>query len=232
MINLKVERFTFGSKEQNGNLFTFCPSEPNEKMFALLHFLNFFMNKKIKIAGVIVMTAGLAAASLIAIAATTTTSTPAGTKVQVKSQIAEEKMLRIRGFIDNMENRFNVHIRNLDSLAQRIQNRIDKLVGEGKDMSKVQAKLNEAKTKIQEAKDELAKLKQGVDDMLSSASPKKAFINVKGKLVKAVTAKIKAAHKALVDTIVILRKEAEPTAAATSTIATSTAPIPGASTQQ
>lgn len=190
------------------------------------------MNKKIKIAGVIVMTAGLAAVSLIAVAATTTTSTPAGTKVQVKSQIAEEKLFRIRGFIDNMENRFNVHIRNLDSLAQRIQNRIDKLVGEGRDMSNAQVKLNEAKIKIQEAKDELAKLKQGVDDMLLSASPKKAFINVKGKLVKAVTVKIKAAHKALVDTIVILRKEAEPTAAATSTIATSTAPIPGASTQQ
>lgn len=185
------------------------------------------MNKKIKIAGVIVMTAGLAAVSLIAVAATTTTSTPAGTKVQVKSQIAEEKLFRIRGFVDNMENRFNIHIRNLDSLAQRIQNRIDKLVGEGKDMFKVQTKLNEAKTKIQEAKDELTKLKQGVEDMLLSASPKKTFTNVvKGKLVKAVIVKIKAAHKALVDTIVILRKEAGPAAA------TSTAPTSGTSTQQ
>ena len=176
------------------------------------------MNKILKIIGLVVLTSGLLGNVASAAATTSVTDKTGLTK-------AQEKIARIRNFTSAMEHRFDVIAGNLDSLAKRIENKIAELSQEGKDMTQAKAKLNDAKLKIQDAKVELTNLKQGVETMLTSSDPKKAFYNVRVKLVKNVMGKIKIAHQALVDTIKTIKQAggAQGTGATTTSSGTSTA---------
>lgn len=137
-----------------------------------------------------------------------------------------QRMQAARNFAMKMGNRFDVNLRTLTSLSSRVSNRINKLVEQGADMTEAKAKLNGANLKIQEAKDSLVSLQQGIESAIVSAQPKKAFAAIKVNSIKGVMDKIKAAHKALVDTIVILQKTAKSqNVTATSTPATSTPSI-------
>lgn len=128
---------------------------------------------------------------------TSATGTPAAT--------AAAKKARLQEAVTNMERSFEARITGLEGLAGRIQTRIGKLQLEGKDMTAATAKLTEAQKRITEAKTELATLKKADVAMVASAKPATAFGNVKNKYAKNITVKIKAAHKALVETIVLMK---------------------------
>ena len=138
------------------------------------------------------------------------TGTPAAT--------AAAKKARLQDAVTVMERSFEVRIAGLEGLARRIQTRIGKLQSEGKDMTAASAKLAEAQKRITEAKTELAALKKADTAMVASAKPATAFGNVKNKFAKNVTAKIKATHATLVETVVIMKGQGVPTA-------TSSAPV-------
>lgn len=136
---------------------------------------------------------------------------PATTKVVPKTattSVAEAKAAkkaRLQEAVTKMERSLEARVGNLDSLAARIQTRIGKIQAEGKDMTAASAKLVEAQKKIAEAKAELAKLKTANATMVASAKPATAFANIKNRSAKTVVVKIKEAHKALVDTITIMK---------------------------
>lgn len=125
------------------------------------------------------------------------TGTPAAT--------AAAKKARLQEAVANMERSFEARIAGLEGLAGRIQTRIGKLQLEGRDMTAATAKLAEAQKRITEAKTELATLKRADVAMIASAKPATAFGNVKNRYAKNITTKIKAAHKALVETIVLMK---------------------------
>lgn len=115
------------------------------------------------------------------------------------------KKAKLQNAVTKLEGSFMVRISNLDGLAARIQTRIGKLQQGGKDMTVASVKLAEAQKLIAEAKTELANLKKADTAMVASAKPATAFAAIKNKTAKNVVVKIKAAHKALVDTIVIMK---------------------------
>jgi len=118
---------------------------------------------------------------------------------------AAAKRARLQGAVTAMERNFEVRITGLESLAGRIQTRIAKVQISGGDMTAASVKLAAAQTLIGEAKAELANLKKADTTMVAAARPATAFGNVKNRFAKNVTTKIKAAHAALVETIVIMK---------------------------
>lgn len=128
-------------------------------------------------------------------------------KNQLKSKLTEEKINKVRGSFAKIENRFNVHTRNLDSLAQRIENWVIRASQEGKDVISAQANLNDAKMKIQEAQEAAIKLRTDIDDMIYADNPKEKFGIIKNDMTKNVAEKIKAAHRALVQVIISLKNQ-------------------------
>lgn len=127
------------------------------------------------------------------------------------------KKAKLQEAVRKMEQSLETRIMNLDGLAARIQTRIAKIQMEGKDTTVANAKLAEARAAIMAARTELENLKKADAAMVASAKPATGFVNIKNKTAKNVVVKIKAAHKALVDAIVIMKGQGAP-GAATSTI--------------
>lgn len=135
---------------------------------------------------------------------------PGGAPAQIgTTSMAPSPMMtkkeRLQEAVKKLENSLEVRITNLDSLAARIQTRIAKLQQGGKDMTAATVKLAEAQKAIAVAKAELAILKKADATMVASKKPATAFATIKTKTAKNVTVKIKAAHKALVDTVVLMK---------------------------
>lgn len=125
------------------------------------------------------------------------------------------KKMRLQNAVAGLEQSLETRIMNLEGLALRIQTRITKIQSGGKDMSAASAKLAEAQAAIAAARTELANLKKANVAMIASAKPATAFASIKAKTAKNVVIKIKAAHKALVDAIVIMKGQGTPGAATT-----------------
>ena len=144
---------------------------------------------------------------------------PAVTTVASSSPVdaKTEKKARLQEAVMRLEHSLDVRIANLDGLAGRIQTRIAKVQLEGKDMTAANAKLGEAKKAIADARAALTALQKADAAMVASTKPATAFANIKNKTAKNVVVKIKAAHKALVDTVVIIKGQMMP-ASATSTV--------------
>lgn len=127
------------------------------------------------------------------------------------------KKAKLQEAVGRMENSLQVRIANLDDFAQRIQSRMAKMQTEGKDMTAANAKFAEAQKAIALAKTEMANLKKADAAMIASTKPATAFVNIKNKTAKNVVVRIKAAHAALVDVIVIMKGQGT-SASATSTV--------------
>lgn len=153
---------------------------------------------------------------------TTTTQQVIATSTKVTATSTITKKARLQDAVSKMERSFEVRITGLEGLAARIQTRIAKTELGGKDMTAAKTALTEAQKRIAEAKAELVSLKKADVAMVASAKPATAFVNIKNKFAKNVTTKIKAAHKALVDTITIMKGQGV-TTPSTATSSTSTA---------
>ncbi|HAL24251.1 TPA: hypothetical protein DDZ49_02445 [Candidatus Wolfebacteria bacterium] len=127
------------------------------------------------------------------------------------------KKVRLQEAVRKVEQSLMVRITNLEGLAAKIQARIAKIQAEGKDMTLANTKLADAQKAIVAAKAELAILTKADTAMIASAKPATGFANIKNKTAKNVVVKIKAAHKALVDVIVIMKGQGTP-GSATSTV--------------
>jgi hypothetical protein len=136
------------------------------------------------------------------------TSIPVTTSAPISAK--EAKQAKLQGAITKMENDLQVRITNLDSLASRIQTRIGKMQQEGKDVTAATTALVNAQKIIASAKTDLVTLQKRISTMVVSKTPTAGFATVKKSATLGVAAKIKAAHKALVDTIVIMKRQGTP----------------------
>lgn len=127
------------------------------------------------------------------------------------------KKARLQEAVTGLERSFEARIMGLDGIAGHIQTRIAKLQMEGKDMTLVNAKFAAAQKLISAAKADLASLKKANATMVASKKPAVAFGTIKNKLVKNSTNRIKAAHAALVETIVLMKGSGSSSSATSST---------------
>lgn len=173
------------------------------------------------IAGAVVLGVGTVAHAQTPVApATAPQVTPVVPTMATPTQPVDAKAAKkakLQEAARKVEQSLEVRIANLESLAARIQTRIGKMQLEGKDVTAANIKLTEARAAIAVAKTELNNLKKADAVMVASAKPATAFANIKNKTAKNVVTRIKAAHKALVDTIVLMKGQGTPSSA-TSTI--------------
>lgn len=121
-------------------------------------------------------------------------------KAEMKKKFGEVRSQRIEQFFAKMTEKFENAIDRLNSMAEKIQARIDAAVANGKDMTKAKADLAVAQTKIDEAEKGLADAKTKYAELGASTDAKKKFAEVKT-LVQGVEQKVKDAHAALVRAI-------------------------------
>lgn len=134
------------------------------------------------------------------------------------------KKARLQEAVMKLENSLQVRVTNLEDIAMRVQSRIAKMQQAGNDTNAATLKLMEAQEAIAAAKTDLATLKKADVAMVASAKPLAAFANIKNKTAKNVVVKIKAAHKALVEVVVLIKGQGTPGAVpAAATSSTSTA---------
>lgn len=133
-----------------------------------------------------------------------------------RAKIAEKAKQKIRTYFVRMAARFEAALAREKKLGDRIQSRIDKAKERGKNISKAQNALDQARTKWQEAKAALDSAKSKLEGMLESADPKAAFQDIQ-KLVSESRDKIKAVHAALVEAVRQLKGIGEGGASATTT---------------
>jgi hypothetical protein len=117
-----------------------------------------------------------------------------------KERLGELKAGRIEAFFAQMVRRMEAAIDRLEKLADRMATRLDKFEDSGKDVADFRIGLDMARDLLVAAETSLDEAKEAFNDMSLSENYKTAFQEVK-RLVRDVAAKIKDAHKALVDVI-------------------------------
>jgi len=121
-------------------------------------------------------------------------------KEEMNKKFGEKRSERIEQFFAKMVEKFERAIDRLDTLAEKIQTRINAATAQGKDMTNAHANLAVAQGKIDEAEKGLADAKAKYAELGATADAKKKFAEVKA-LVQDVEQKVKDAHAALVRTI-------------------------------
>ena len=149
---------------------------------------------------------GLAIAGLViamgtvALADDTPSPTPsrlerARAKVQERDQEQEQRLK------EKMQHRLERLIKTQKRLADRIGKRLDKAAANGKDVTALRAKLNDARVLIAQAETELKNATQKIKDLIASGVDPKDILKQAKELNQKVLKAIRAAHEALVDII-------------------------------
>jgi hypothetical protein len=124
---------------------------------------------------------------------------------EMKKKVGESRAMRIEESFGKMIQHMEEAIDRLNSLADRIGNRLDILVTSGKDVSSQQTALIAARKKITDAETAIATAKSAYEAMTASTNPKDAFPKVQT-AVKSAQSAIKNAHAALVGVIESIKK--------------------------
>lgn len=111
---------------------------------------------------------------------------------------------RLQKMIQKMTVRFSAAIRREEKLADRIASRLDKAAQNGKDVSLLRQKLADARLKIADAKTALDVAVAKLQAAIASSDAKNMMKDVTHAFAD-VTAKLKAAHAALVNVITLLK---------------------------
>lgn len=127
-------------------------------------------------------------------------------KAQERAEKARTKnQERIKKFWEQMKRRLTVLIRNEKNLADRIQKRLD-AQSDNTNAAELKTKLDDAKKLIVAAETALTAADGQIGGIASASSePKDALKKVQG-LNKGVMEKIKAAHRALVEVVTMMKR--------------------------
>ncbi|HEY4521922.1 MAG TPA: hypothetical protein VJH05_02165 [Candidatus Paceibacterota bacterium] len=118
----------------------------------------------------------------------------------LKNKLSEEKAKRIEAFFGTMARKFEAAVSRLNTLADRIDARLDKFEDAGKDVSAFRTSLDSARIKINEAESALDKAKEEYHAFTGGENLQENFKKVK-EIAASVAQKTKDAHQALVDVI-------------------------------
>lgn len=119
---------------------------------------------------------------------------------ELKKHFGEVRAKRIEQFFDNMVEKMENAVDQLNKSDDRTSRYLDKLSARGKDVGVYEANLDAARLKIVEAQTALENAKTKFSDMALSANPKEKFKEVKN-LIQIAVQKIKSAHKSLIEVV-------------------------------
>jgi len=125
-------------------------------------------------------------------------------KEGLKKKLGEKRAERVEQFFQQMVEKFKNAIERFKNFTDRIAERLNKAEENGKDISELRAKLALANEKILEAEKALEDAKTKYSEAVKEPDFKVAFQRVK-EIVRGVTEKVKAAHRALVEVVSSLK---------------------------
>lgn len=123
---------------------------------------------------------------------------------ELKERLSASRMERLKAWWNRTARRLGKIIEREDRIAEKIQERINKLKNRGRDVVQLQKDLDAAKVKIDAAKKALTDAMAQVDGILANNTPKEALRKLH-ELQKGVIAKIREAHSALVKVLASTR---------------------------
>lgn len=123
---------------------------------------------------------------------------------ELKKKLGEKRAERIEVFFQKMVEKFEKAFARLHEFAGRIASRLDKAAENGRDVSMPREKLKIAEERIVEAERALEDAKVRYTEAAKDPDLRVAFGKVR-ELVQGVAAKVRAAHRALVDVITSLK---------------------------
>ncbi len=152
---------------------------------------------------------------------TTATTTPPvvtpsvvdGDRSVILERRAQERIINLAA---NISNKFDAIIARLGNIANRLNNRIQKMKVEGYDTTAAEASLFSAQTAINDARTEMSTIDRAVIDAVGSQSPKTEWQKVRAKYLAA-RERIKAAHMDLKLTVANLKSAGKISAPVTAT---------------
>ena len=143
----------------------------------------------------------------------------------LKKKLGENRAARIEQFFAAMARKFEDAIDRLEKSAERIEERIGSSGAGEADKAVLQERMTAARAKIAEAQAEFESAKTRYADAVKDPDFKAAFKKVHD-IVRGVAAKVKDAHRALVDAVAGLKSAAAPVGSAAPTESAPVAPAP------
>ncbi len=126
-------------------------------------------------------------------------------KTERQKELLEKRKARIQAYFEKMFKRLDAAIARQDVLADRIESRIKKFEAEKADVAEAKRLLTDARAAVDTARTALADAKSSVENILMTEENAKETFTQTKKVVESVVMQIKQAHKALVDSIVVLK---------------------------
>jgi len=120
-------------------------------------------------------------------------------KASRASQLTEQRRTRLKFFFDRILTRLNAVSARLQTLIDRIASRLDKVEASNnkKDISEVQASLNEAQDLLTDINKDLVDLETAMDTVVNSENPKADMKSVR-LMIQEIKSKFKEVHSILV----------------------------------
>jgi chromosome segregation ATPase len=94
---------------------------------------------------------------------------------KIKSERIQFVNKQVGNLVEQMTKRFNAAVERLTKIADRIDSRIAKIKATGKDTSGAEASVADARAKINQAKTDIAKIPDLVNEGIATTTPKERF---------------------------------------------------------
>ncbi len=148
-----------------------------------------------------------------------------------QTNIAEERrgltplaQTRLTNLAANISNQQDALYRRLTNVTSRLESRIEKQKALGYEVSAAEAKLGEAKNALDDARDRLAMIDNEVARFVGSENPREAWRGLKTSY-QTIQTSLRTAHKAAVETLLLLKTTSLPETSSTAETATSSETI-------
>jgi hypothetical protein len=121
--------------------------------------------------------------------------------------------VRLTNLAANVSNRLDAYVRRITNVTNRLDSRATKMGADGLDVSLANQKIAEARSELQKAETALATIDTAIRNFVQSENPRTYWQSVKTTYIETQNA-IKAAHRATIEALLLLKTASTPSPAA------------------
>jgi hypothetical protein len=136
-----------------------------------------------------------------------------------RAALSAAAQTRLTNLAANVSNRMDAYVRRITNVTDRLESRAAKLEATGVDVSAARTKIADARTELEKARENLSTIDSAVAGFVGSENPRTYWQQVKTTYLAAREA-IKGAHRATVETLLLLQTATAPTPTGTTTQST------------
>ncbi|MCU0678691.1 MAG: hypothetical protein MUF19_03885 [Candidatus Pacebacteria bacterium] len=153
------------------------------------------------------------------VSATPEPVTPPTVREERRAALSAAAQARLTNLAANVSNRMDAYVRRITNVTDRLESRASKLQETGLDVSAARGKIADARAELEKARQNLATIDSAVAGFVGSENPRTYWQQVKTTYLTARDA-IKGAHRATVETLLLLQTATAPAPTGTTTEST------------